>query len=81
MKKNKSHTIELSELQEFVQKEYVTFASSTRERKQLIITLKGIYAVLASGKTMYQGSQPSDAVKAYNAITEKYIDPSKSFRI
>ncbi len=82
MKHKKPHTIELSELQEFVQKEYVTFASSSRENKKLIITLlKNEYAVLVGSKIMYHGSQASDAVEAYNAITEKYIDPVKTFRI
>jgi hypothetical protein len=77
----KSHTIELKDLQEWIATEDVTFASSTRERKKLVATLNGGLKVIVAGKTVWEGIQPFSAVEAYNAVTEKYIDTSKDFRI
>lgn len=77
----KSHTIQLEDLQKWIETEDVTFASSTREKKMLVATLKGGLKVIVDGVTVWQGMQPFSAVEAYNSITQKYIDTSKDFRI
>lgn len=77
----KVHTIEVSELQKWVETEEVTFASSTRERKRLVSTVQGGLKVIVAGQIVWQGIQPYSAVEAYNKITEKYIDNSKNFKI
>ena len=77
----KSHTIELSDLQKWIETEDVTFASSTRERKRLVATLNGGLKVIVACTVVWEGMQPFSAVEAYNAVTEKYIDTSTDFRI
>jgi len=77
----KVHTIEVSELQKWLETEEVTFASSTRERKRLVSTVQGGLKVIVAGQTVWQGIQPYTAVEVYNKITEKYIDTSKNFKI
>ncbi len=67
--------INLAELQQWLAEEDVTFASSTRERKRLTATFNGTLKVMVAGKTVWQGIQPFSAVEAYNAITEKYVEP------
>ncbi len=68
----KPHTIEVKELVDFIGSESITFASSTRENKRLIIDLQGIIEVSVAGKIQYQGTNPSVATDVYNSITEKY---------
>ena len=79
------HKIELSDLQEFVNKEEVVFASSTLEKKKLCIDLRGTYIVYVGHNSIHRGTQPFAAVEAYNAITEKYVDPDaerlKNFKL
>jgi hypothetical protein len=77
----KSHTIELEDLQKWIETEDVTFTSSTRERKRLVATLNGGLKVIVAGVTVWEGMQHFSAVEAYNSITEKYIDTAKDFRI
>jgi len=79
--KMKSHTIELADLQKWIETEYVTFASSTRERKRLVATFNGGLKVIVAGVVVWEGMQPFSAVEAYNAVTEKYIDTINDFRI
>ena len=79
--KQKYHTIELKDLQEWIETEDITFASSTRERKRLVTTLNGGLKVIVAGTVVWEGMQPFSAVEAYNAVTEKYIDTTKDFRI
>ncbi len=73
MKKNSPHTIKLEELQQFVEIEYKTYASSTRERKSLLVTLQGTYLVIVAGETIHKGIQPLAAVEAYNSITDEHV--------
>ena len=77
----KTHTIELTELQGWLETEDVTFASSYRERKSLVATLNGGLKVIVAGKVIWEGIQPFNAVEAYNSVTEKYIDTTKDFII
>jgi hypothetical protein len=75
--------LELPDLQKFIDTEDVTYASSSRERKKLTCDLKGCLRVTVAHKLVYEGINPSDAVKAYNAITEKFKEDEsiKNFRI
>lgn len=78
----KVHEIKLEDLQKWIETMDVTFASSTRERKRLIITLKnGHLRVSVAGTIVWQGTDLASAVEAYNAIAKKYVDPIKDFRI
>jgi len=77
----KPQTIELKDFQNWIETEYVTYASSVRERKRLVANLKGGLKVIVAGTTVWEGTDPSLAIEAYNSITEKYIDTSKDFRI
>lgn len=76
-----THKIELEDLQKWLQEGDITFASSARERKRLVCSLAGGLKITVGGKTVWQGMHPFDAVEAYNAITEKYVDELKDFRI
>jgi hypothetical protein len=80
MKQN-YHTIELKDLQEWIETEDVTFASSSRERKRLVATLNGGLKVIVGGTVVWEGCQPFSAIEVYNSITEKWIDETKDFRI
>jgi hypothetical protein len=80
MKQN-YHTIELQDLQEWIETEDITFASSTRERKSLVTTLNGGLKVIVGGTVVWEGCQPFSAIEVYNSITEKWIDVTKDFRI
>lgn len=80
MKQN-YHTIELQDLQEWIETEDVTFASSSRERKRLVATLNGGLKVIVGGKVVWEGCQPFSAIEVYNSITEKWISETKDFRI
>jgi hypothetical protein len=46
-----------------------------------VATLNGGLKVIVAGTVVWEGMQPFSAVEAYNAVTEKYIDTSKDFRI
>lgn len=71
----KTHTITLEEVQEFLNSQDITIARSNRERKRLSVDLHGNLEVTVAGKEVYRGLQPSDAVRAYNKVTEKYKAP------
>lgn len=73
----------LSDLQKFIDSEDVTYASSSRERKKLTCDLKGCLRVTVAHKLVYEGINPSDAINAYNSITEKFKEDEsiKNFRI
>ncbi len=79
--KAKHHEISLEELQEWYSNEYVTYASSSRERKRLECSLNGNFRVSVVGNVVWQGTQLYSAVEAYNTITDKYIDPYKDFKL
>ena len=69
--------INKEDLEKFISTEDVTYASSTRERKRLYISLCGIIHVTAAYKLVYSGVNIETAVKIYNGITKKYVDPAK----
>lgn len=73
--------INKEDLEKFISTEDVTYASSTRERKRLYINLKGDIGVTAAHKLVYYGVNIETAVKIYNGITKKYVDPTKDFKI
>lgn len=73
--------INKEDLEKFISTEDVTYASSTRECKRLFISLKGVIGVTAAHKLVYSGSNIETAVKIYNGITKKYVDPIKDFKI
>lgn len=79
--KTKSHTIELADFQHWLEEESMTFASSTRERKRLVVTLRGNIQIFVGNVIVWQGQQPYSAVEKYNSITEKYTDPLEGFKI
>ena len=78
---SKHHTVELSELQDWLTKEYAEFAFSTKENKRLICHLNGNLEVLVGGKSIWLGTQPYAAAEAYNSVTEKWVNPLKDFKI
>jgi len=75
------HEVKIEELQEWLSGQYLTFASSSRENKRLTCDLKGGLRVIVGGVTVWQGIQPYSAMEAYNAVTEKWINPLKDFKI
>jgi hypothetical protein len=77
----KHHEIDLEGLLKWKEEQDVLYASSSRERKRLSVTLNGHYQVTLAGEVKYKGSDPDLAVLYYNKITEKYIDKNKDFRI
>lgn len=77
----KPHEIELSDLQGFIEKEEVTYASSTRENKKLVVTLNGTFKLYVGNIVVWCGIQCYSAVEKYNEITDKYINPLKDFKI
>lgn len=81
VRKIRHHEISVGELQDWLTKEEVVFASSSRERKRLVCSLNGGMKVLVAGQIVWQGIQPFSAVEAYNAIEDKYIDPSINFEL
>jgi hypothetical protein len=80
-RRKKHHEISLEDLQQWIAETDVTYANSHRERKRLVCDLRGNLKVLVAGKIVWQGMQPFDAVDAYNAITDKYIDQNKDFEL
>ena len=73
--------INKEDLEKFLSSEDVTYASSTRECKRLYINLHGVIHVTAAHKLIYAGVSTETAVKIYNGITKKYVDPTKDFKI
>lgn len=59
----------------------LTYAKSHRERKRMVVNLRGDIVITVSGKTEWIGTDIDNAVDAYNNITEKYVDPLKDFKI
>lgn len=77
---NKTKTISADEIKSFIEG-YETIASSERENKWLSVSFYGVLTVRAAGKTIYEGKNIDKAVKAYNSITERYINPAKNFKL
>lgn len=68
------HTIDLNEMLDWLgdsERALVVFASSSREPKSLeIMAGRAVYRVKHGDAVVYFGSQPGDAVEAYNSITK-----------
>ncbi len=64
----KPHEINLEELIDFQTNEKVLYASSSKENKQLYITLRGSYEVWHDKERILETMQPFVAVKKYNEI-------------
>lgn len=69
------HTIDTFELMSWLADEeraWVLFASSSREAKALEVAAgRSTFRVTRGGGVVYLGTQPGEAVEAYNAITSK----------
>lgn len=77
----KSHTITRGELLDFIQKEEVLFASSSREKKRLYVRIRGGFIITVGGKVVHEGMSIVEAVSTYNSITEKYRETKESFKL
>ena len=62
------HEIDLKGLQDWMLKERVLFASSSKEQKRLYVTLRGSYEVYHKLELMLETMQPNDAIKRYNEL-------------
>lgn len=66
-----THIVTLAELHEWFDgecREWVTFASSSREKKCLCANLTGQLRVLRGRDVVWQGTSRAEAVKQYNQI-------------
>lgn len=61
------HTVDLDEMLAWIDREYVTAASSSREPKRLEVKLSGGYRVTVRDEVVYEGTDGRSAVNAYNA--------------
>ena len=66
----KPHEIKFEDFQQWLGENEAEFASSTRERKRLIVKMNGGIKITVGGKTVWEGVQAYPAVKKYNSITE-----------
>lgn len=66
------HTVDLDELLAWIADDdtFQLYASSSRERKQLLVRMRGGYIVTSNGKAVYDGTDGRSAVNAYNSLTE-----------
>lgn len=62
------HSVNLDEILAWIDREEVVAASSSKERKRLLVKLAGGYRVEVDGKTVYAGTDGRSAVNAYNAV-------------
>ena len=67
-KRSEPHQLDLDEVLDYLRQEnWMTFASSTREPKQMELLVNGAaFRVLVRGVETYRGQNVSDAVRAYN---------------
>lgn len=76
----KIKTVSAEEVKLFLNDDEV-IAKSYRENKWLTTSFYGVLKVTVAGKIIYKGKNIDKAVKAYNSITEKYINPTENFKI
>lgn len=79
--KHTNHEIDVQDLQDWLDDAELTYASDSYTRKKLVARASGGFKVTVAGETVWKGTRPFSAVKAYNAITEKYVDPLKDFTL
>ena len=79
--KNTPHEITVEGLNDWLRDAQLQYASDSYTRKRLYMEYGGWLRVTVAGETIYNGKSETEAVEAYNNITEKYIDPTKDFRI
>lgn len=60
------HTVDLDEMLSWIEREYVTAASSSVEPKRLEVKLSGGYRVTIGDCPIYEGTDGRTAVDAYN---------------
>jgi hypothetical protein len=72
--------IDVKDLIDWQSSELILYANSSREKKRIYAKLSGGYVVMCNDKTVYEGCQAFDAVKAYNSITEKHIPVKAHFK-
>ena len=67
-----SHSVEVDELTRWLadsERALVVFASSSREQKALeVYAGRSLYRVTRGKQLVYLGTQPGEAVEAYNSI-------------
>lgn len=63
------------ELTAWMAEEWTVYSGSSRERKRLLCSLRGTLRVTVAGEVVWQGTEPSAAVEAYNEITQQYVAP------
>lgn len=78
---SKDNSIKLEDFQTWLSELENTYAMSTRENKRLVITYKGGMKVMVGGEVKWQGTEPYSAIEAYNAISEKWVNPNKDFKL
>ena len=64
-----THTVTLAELDDWFDgecREWVTFASSSKEPKSLVANLSGELRVLRGRDVVWRGNSRAEAVKQYN---------------
>lgn len=65
----KNHQIKFEDLQNWLAEDQSrVFASSTKDKKKLKVTMQGGFVVEHKVKTVYQGMQPFVAVEEYNKL-------------
>lgn len=65
-KRVEPHTVDLDEMLAWIDREWVTAASSSREPKRLEVALRGGYRVSHRDAIIYEGTDGRSAVNAYN---------------
>ena len=71
----KTKIISARELKECIEKDTYVYASSYRECKRIELDHKGNIYVYAHHKLIYKGISTTHATRAYNNVTQKYVDP------
>ena len=64
------HEIDLESLQEWLIGAKLLFASSSKERKRLYVSVNGVFFIEHGDKIVWSGMQPFNAVEEYNNITK-----------
>lgn len=62
------HQINESELADWIANKELLYASSSKDRKKLYVTMDGYYKVYYNGSLVYQTNVAGLAVKKYNEL-------------
>lgn len=61
--------IKSEDLCEWQQKNWMVYASSTKERKKLVCSLSGYFEVIVGNAIVWRGRDAGGATNKYNSIT------------